>query len=468
MNLRARLAIRIAKLTSKLIKKLNRGSGVTLPGLVARIICPNILSIMASQVSSKIIATMGTNGKTTTNALMSHILSDSGYKVIINRTGANMLNGIVSAFVLSTNDKCLIDADYACLEVDEIAGATVIPMLQPHIILLTNITRDQLDRLGEVDAVYKKIISACQSSPDSLLVINCDDILSYSLAVESGNAYLTYGIDEEIFDYVSRLEGEENIFCQHCNARVYYEFFHYGHLGMYACSGCDIKRPRPNFTASDVYLKNETYSFAIKCIYETGSDESSIDNTVYTYFPVNTLARTTYNIYNTLSAVAAISALEAHLPNIKTSIETFDFGNNREDIFQVGNTRVQLHLAKNPIGFQQKVSLILKDEYPKDIIILINDTYQDGEDVSWLWDVDFQHLARANASSLITAGTRRYDVNLRRKYEDIESVSTDDVKETILNLVENGTNNIYMIINYSSLYSLNSFLKKLSEESQGQ
>ena len=71
-------------------------------------------------------------------------------------------------------------------------------------------------------------------------------------------------------------------------------------------------------------------------------------------------------------------------------IEAFDYGNNRESIFYIEGAKVQLHLAKNPIGFQQKVSLVLKDPEPKDILIQINDTSQDGTDISWLWDVDFQ------------------------------------------------------------------------------
>ena len=94
---------------------------------------------------------------------------------------------------------------------------------------------------------------------------------------------------------------------------------------------------------------------------------------------------------------------------------------------------------KNPIGFQQKISLVLKDPKPKDIIIQINDTYQDGEDVSWLWDVDFQYLAESNARKIITAGTRKYDMALRLKYEDVSCESTDDMRASVLECVEQGT-----------------------------
>ena len=76
MRLRSKLAIKCAKATSSLIKKMNRGSGVTLPGYVARLIDPKILNEMAGQVREKIIVTMGTNGKTTTNAILCRALED--------------------------------------------------------------------------------------------------------------------------------------------------------------------------------------------------------------------------------------------------------------------------------------------------------------------------------------------------------------------------------------------------------
>ena len=127
---------------------------------------------------------------------------------------------------------------------------------------------------------------------------------------------------------------------------------------------------------------------------------------------------------------------------------------------------MQLHLAKNPIGFQQKISLVLKDPRPKDVIIQINDTYQDGEDISWLWDVDFQYLADANAKTILTAGTRKHDMGLRLKYEDVPCGSTNDLRASILDLTENGTKNLYVIVNYSGLYRTNHLLGALQEETR--
>ena len=110
----------------------------------------------------------------------------------------------------------------------------------------------------------------------------------------------------------------------------------------------------------------------------------------------------------------------------------------------------------------------LKDPKPKDIIIQINDTYQDGEDVSWLWDVDFQYLADSNAATITTCGTRKHDMGLRLKYEDIDCTSTDDMRSRVEELTENGTKNLYIIVNYSGLYRTNRMLKELAQNTKEQ
>lgn len=449
MKLRSKLAIKCAKTTSYLIKKLNRGSGVTLPGYIARLIDPQILSTMSAMVREKTIVTMGTNGKTTTNSILYHALKAEGKSVIINRTGANMLNGIISAFVLATDRNGQLDADYACIEVDEISSVGVLPQLKPDCALLTNISRDQLDRFGEVDITYNKLKTAITSVPDTKLIINCDDILSYALAKESKNPFITYGISEQIFDDISRSEIRESIFCRTCGHKLEYDFFHYGQLGIYHCPDCGFKRPDPDFTASEIYFHDEVYDF-------------NLDN-----MRIHSTARSPYNIYNTLSAYAALYALDAEHSHFREMIENFDYGNNRESIFTIHGARVQLHLVKNPIGFQQKISLVLKDPNPKDIIIQINDTYQDGEDVSWLWDVDFQYLADAHAATITTNGTRRHDMGLRLKYEDISCDSTTDLEATIDTLTKNGTKNLYVIVNYSGLYRTNHLLTAMQDQEKG-
>lgn len=246
MGIRSKIAANFAKMSSTLISLTGRGSGATLPGLIARKLDSNILSHLASQVRKKIIVTMGTNGKTTTNALMYKILKDQGNKVIINRTGANMLNGITAAFVLASKGGT-IDADYAVIEVDEFAAKSVLSQLCPDIVLLTNIGRDQLDRFGEVDITLNAVKEAFDSVSDSTLIINADDVLSYSMAISCNNPIKTFGINQKTFSDIAKSEIKESIFCRQCGAKLQYDYFHYGQLGIYQCPNCDFARPSTDF-----------------------------------------------------------------------------------------------------------------------------------------------------------------------------------------------------------------------------
>lgn len=446
LKLRKTSAVICAKILSRIIQKLTHRSGSTFPGYAARLICPDILALMAESMQGKIIATMGTNGKTTVNSLMCHMLQTEGKQVIINHTGANMLNGIITAFVLAADKKGILYADYACIEVDEFASAQILPILKPDYILLTNIFRDQIDRYGDVDTVCSTITAAVADVPDARLIVNCDDFLSCSLASRCTNSVATYGINEQIFDSASSSEVHESIFCSFCGEKLHYTFFHYGQLGIYHCPCCGFKRPSPDYTAENIIFRNHRYAFDIE------------------HTHINSLASAPYSVYNTLSAYAALRTAGIPLYNLKKSAETFDYGNNREGTFLIHESSVHLHLAKNPVGFQQKISLILKDSQPKDIIIQINDSWQDGEDISWLWDVDFKYLKYANTRTIVTAGSRRLDMALRLKYEDISCDSAKDIRTAVEALSLGGTGNLYIIVNYSGLFHTNHMLHKLQEE----
>ncbi|MCI8996285.1 MAG: DUF1727 domain-containing protein [Lachnospiraceae bacterium] len=445
MRIRSRLAIRCGKLAGWMIRKLRRGSGMTFPGYVARLMDPEILSVLSGMVQGGVIAVMGTNGKTTTNHLLCHVLRGEGKRVLMNGTGANMLNGVTAAFVLATDRKGRILADYACVEVDEYASVKILPKLNPSCVLLTNLSRDQLDRFGEVDLTYERIREAVESVPKARLVINGDDPLLVSLLAECANPAVTYGIREQIFPETSRSQALENTFCRFCGTRLEYQFIHYGQLGSYRCPGCGFQRPEPDYAAVNIAFWKDAYIFEIEG------------------FRLQMEACSSYNVYNTLAAYGGLAAMDAPRDHFQEAVSQYDYGNGREGIYRICGARVQLHLAKNPMGFQQKLSLLGQDLSPKDILIEINDEAQDGRDISWLWDVDMEILAKAGAKRIFTAGSRRYDVGLRLKYEGIESSTASDVREAIGRLAETGTKNLYVIVNYSGLYRTSRMLREMEE-----
>ena len=448
LGLRRRIAIFCAKSVGMIIRKCSSRRGSVLPGYVAQLIDPDILQEMAEMVREKIIVAMGTNGKTTTNSIICHALRTEGKKALINRTGANMLNGVISAFVLAAGRWGRLDVDYACIEVDEFASAEILPKLKPDVVLLTNLFRDQMDRFGEIDVVRDRIRAAVAGVPGAKVVSNCDDILSYSLASGCGRPVVTYGISQQIFDSISSPEVRESIFCPSCGKKLAYAFFHYGQLGIYECPYCGWRRPQPDYTAENIAFEKQGYAF------EIGGQQ------------IHSRAKAPYNVYNTLSAYASLQALGAPVGKFGRAVESFRYENNREEIFHINGARVCLHLAKNPVGFQQKISIIRKDAGPKDIIVQINDAAQDGRDISWLWDVDFQYLRDADARTIGVAGTRSLDMALRLKYDDIPCRLVKDMAGYLRGITQNGTGNVYLVVNYSGLCHANRMLHKMEDAAE--
>ena len=442
MGLRKIAAIWAAKTAEKLSVHIFHRQGVTWAGKIALKIYPQILEDLASQVRKDIFVVCGTNGKTTTNNMLCAALEAEGNKVVCNHTGSNMLNGVAAAFVLASGLTGRLDADYACIEVDEASTRRVFPYFKPDYMVLTNLFRDQLDRYGEIDITMNLLKEVMQSAPKMKLIVNGDDALSAFLAMDAGNEYITYGINEKVLDDSDSNEIREGRFCKKCGAALEYEFYHYSQLGIYKCSQCDFKRPDIDYTASGIEIRN-ALSFQVEGRNLTAN---------YRGF---------YNIYNILAAYAAGRTAGLDLAHFQSMLEHFNPENGRMEQFQIKDTKVILNLAKNPAGFNQNISAVMQDESLKDLIIVINDNAQDGIDVSWLWDVDFDRFKKTAVGSITVSGIRCQDMRLRLKYVDIPSKLEEDVEKAILERVENGCGNLYVLVNYTALFSTRNVLKKL-------
>lgn len=445
MKLRRIAAVCTAKIVAKICKMLGK-QGVTWAGKIALTMDPSILTELASDVREKIFVVCGTNGKTTTNNLLCSTLEAQNKKVVCNHTGSNMLNGCAAAFVLKTKWNGKLDADYACIEVDEASALRIFPHFKPDYMVLTNLFRDQLDRYGEIDITMNLVRDAMKLAPDMKVIVNADDALSVYVTMESGNPYVTYGIGEKVFEE-SINEIKEGRFCKKCGARMNYHFYHFSQLGDYYCSFCDFKRPKIQYNASHI---------------ETGSHLAF--DVEGRHIEAN--YRGFYNIYNILAAYAAAREAGLAIENFGKVLQDYNPENGRMEHFSINGTEIILNLAKNPAGFNQNISAVMEDEKLKDLIILINDNDQDGTDVSWLWDVDFDRFQAANIHSIVVSGIRCQDMRLRLKYVDIPSVLQPDVEKAIRERIENGCKNLYVLVNYTALYSTHNILKKIEAENK--
>lgn len=443
MKIRKLLAIWAAKAAGAGCKMMGR-QGVTWAGKIALKIYPQVLTELSKEVRKGIFVVCGTNGKTTTNNMLCAALEAEGQKVVCNHTGSNMLNGVVAAFALGAGLNGHIDADYACIEVDEASTRHIFPRMKPNYMVMTNLFRDQLDRYGEIDITMNILEEMIRTVPDMKLIVNGDDALSAYMAMDSGNPCVYYGISRPVMRNETN-EIREGRFCKKCGERLQYSFYHYSQLGDYQCPKCGFKRPVPDYDAEDVKVGDQL-SFSVE-------GKRIVAN--YRGF---------YNVYNILAAYAGIRTAGFKAEHFMDMLKNFNPENGRMEQFRIKGAGVTLNLAKNPAGFNQNISAVMQDTNPKDVIIAINDNAQDGIDISWLWDVDFDRLGEDSIRSVTVSGIRCQDMRLRLKYVDIPSILESDVEKAVRDRVADGTGNLYVLVNYTALFSTRNILKKLEGE----
>ena len=440
--MRVFLSCLVCRIVTFVLHKLGRGA-TSMPGKVALKVKRNVLKDLSK--NTKVIVVTGTNGKTTSCRILEEGLKKAGKSYFINKSGANLITGVTASFIMNSTVTGKCKKDYAIIECDENAFKEVSRYIHCDVILVTNVFRDQLDRYGEIDITMNILKEVMQSAPKMKVIVNGDDALSAYLAMESGNPYVTYGISEKVVDDKDSHEIREGRFCKKCGAPLKYNFYHYSQLGDYACTGCDFKRPAIEYDASDVAVSDHL-AFTV--------DGRRLEAN-YKGF---------YNVYNILAAYAAGRTGGLGLEHFQDMLTDFNPENGRMEQFRIKGTGVTLNLAKNPAGFNQNISAVMQDESMKDVIIVINDNAQDGTDVSWLWDVDFDRFKGANVNSITVSGIRCQDMRLRMKYVDIPSMLEADVEKAIRERVEDGCGNLYVLVNYTALFSTRNVLKKMEEE----
>ena len=130
---------------------------------------PDLLSLLAQD--RQIVLVTGTNGKTTTTRLITAALGALGQDVASNAFGANMEAGLASALGRAP------DAPFAVLEVDEKYLPGGDRGHQPRVVVLLNLSRDQMDRAAEIWLVARRWREALAAADGCQVVANADDPL---------------------------------------------------------------------------------------------------------------------------------------------------------------------------------------------------------------------------------------------------------------------------------------------------
>ena len=427
MLIRFYLSLIVAKILYLFLKITKLSSGTAILGLISLKICPEFLKFANLNFTNKKINISGTNGKTTTSGILSHILKYNNKTLIHNSLGANMLNGIVNTLALEINP--FKKVEYSILETDEAFLEIVYNKMDSDYLLVTNLFEDQTDRFSSPLFTKSLIQRAIDKKPNIQLILNADEPISASLKSQNYNP-IFYGIEKVIDEQDNIVEYFSSEFlCPICNENLNYSKNFYSQLGHYTCS-CGYKRPEVKYSASVKLFKN--YS-----IIRLADEEFKI--------PLVGL----FNAYNALGAIAL--AKELNISNIQDCLNSFKvaFGRSEKRILNGHETLIQL--IKNPTGANEALRHI---DLASNILIAINDNYADGRDISWIDQTNFEKLASVN-KEVVVSGLRCDDMAERIKKAGVKNIKTiPNINNAVKYIAENAEKDITILTTYTALLQI--------------
>ncbi len=412
---------------SKSVKKLAslRGGGSALPGLFIERLDKGFLHHCLEQLPHGVIIISGTNGKTTTTKIVAELLRSSGSKVFTNPTGSNFTRGVAAALLSAVDNEGTLNYDIAVLELDEAYAAQFVKRVAPRYVLLLNVMRDQLDRFGEIDNTARLLESVAISATKGL-ILNRDD--------------------PRIAEIAQRVSKDVSISFFGASTNLRSVFINDDELHTPADQKISLASSPIGMNGVELmHYKDNHVTFAVH------------DQT----YNVKLQLSGVYNFLNAAGAIATALAVTKNKISVQkmfTSLETIQPAFGRGEVFTIHGNTLELILVKNPAGFRLALSSF--DPADTAIMIAINDSYADGRDMSWLWDVDFSGLQAAGVRTV--CGVRAYDMALRLQYDDV-AVATVDISikhalKTFLSSSKNQPKRIFCT--YTAMLTLRRDLKK--------
>jgi lipid II isoglutaminyl synthase (glutamine-hydrolysing) len=404
---RGRLALAAGATARWASRVTGRGAGAMIGGLVAMTLDRSLLRQLGE--GRRTVLVTGTNGKSTTTRMTAAALASLG-AVATNSEGANMDAGLIAA--LATARK----ASVAALEVDEMHLPHVADAVTPRVIVLLNLSRDQLDRVGEINVIERTLRAALARHPDAVVVANCDDVLMTSAA---------YDCPHVVWVAAGGGWANDSVSCPRSGEVIVRERSHW------YSTGTDFKRPTPQWWFDDEMLYGPDGLALLMKLSLPGA----------------------VNRGNAAQAVAAAVACGVDPAVAVAAAAGVDEVAGRYRTVTVGRHTVRLLLAKNPAGWQEALSMI--DKHGAGVVISVNGQVPDGEDLSWLWDVRFEHF---DDTFVVSAGERGTDLAVRLTYAGVDHTLVHD---TVAAIESCPPGHVEVIANYTAFLQLQRALERL-------
>jgi lipid II isoglutaminyl synthase (glutamine-hydrolysing) len=381
LPLRARLATSIGGAAGRVSRLTGRGDGSVIGGVLGLRVEPDLLRLLA--VDRQVVLVTGTNGKTTTTRLISAALGALGQEVASNAFGANMEAGLASALGRAP------DAPYAVLEVDERYLPAVIQATEPRVVVLLNLSRDQMDRAAEIWMTARRWRQALASVGGCQVVANADDpLIAWAAAKAPRVTWVAAG----------QRWHEDSWCCPDCGSHLRRD-----ELG-WRCAECRFARPPTRWVLSGDAVIDEVGQLSELSLALPGRANKS-------------------NAVVALAVGALFGAsVEQALPELR---KVSSVAGRYTQVSRRGR-KVRLLLAKNPAGWLEAFDVLAPAPGP--VLLGVNAQVPDGKDTSWLWDVDYRVL---RGRPVLVTGERRVDLAVRLEADEVDFELVDGIDDAV-------------------------------------
>ncbi len=369
LPVRTRVATGAGLAVAALSRRVGAGEGSVIGGRVLLAVDPGALARLAAGRSIALVS--GTNGKTTTTRMLASAL-ETREPVVTNSAGANLMTGLVTTLARGAEEP-------AVLEVDEGLLPKAIVGLHPSVVLLLNLSRDQLDRIGEVRTHAQRWRAALEAAPATAVVANADDpLVAWAAGLARQVTWVGTGQRWRLDAYS----------CPNCGERI-----DWADDGAWTCTNCTLARPTAHLSLEDGEVVLSDGRRLTLSLQLPG-------------WP---------NKANAVMAAAAAEVLGVDPVAALDAVGAVSHVAGRYQVLSVDGMSIRLLLAKNPAGWAEALDLIRPAPMP--VVVGINARIPDGRDPSWLWDVPFERL---RGRLVVCTGDRGRDLAVRLRYAEVD------------------------------------------------
>ena len=388
-------ALFMGKIARIAIKILGKSGGTNYPGELALKICPQFLGYVGRP--EKIIAITGTNGKTTTSNLLADIFEKNGYTITTNRFGSNIDSGIATALLTGVTLGNKPKNKLAILEIDERSSLKIYRYIKPDFVVCTNLLRDSLFRNPHPYFIFDIIEKALPAKAS--LILNADDLITARLGTLKGNKQIYFSVAEFPGDHKEPFNLTNDMaLCPNCGAPLKFSYVKYNHIGKAYCPNCSFGSPVPDFTLKEVSSDDLV-------VEENGREER-----------YHLTSGTIHFLYDEIAAITAARSFGLSSDEIRKALSGAKVVSSRLSETSAGGVRIITYMTKSQIATACSAVFNSVRSYPgkKEAVLILDEKHGNvSENMSYIYDTDFEFLNDESITKIVIVGARCRDNYLR-------------------------------------------------------